>query len=141
VQTPTHAPALQAWSTHGAAACSVPAAVQVMGVTASAHARAPGTQEPVHVPAVYAWPTHAVSTCHAPVASHVSGVTASAHASTPGVHATHAPVRHTGSDVPHGAAGCHVPVASHVSTAFAVVAEHCVAPGKHAPTHAPFTQA
>jgi hypothetical protein len=112
-----------------------------MGVTASAQAMAPGTHDPVHVPAVHAWSTHAISTCHAPVPSHVSGVTASAHALTPGVHATHASVRHTGSDVPHGTAACHVPVASQVSTAFAVVAEHCVAPGRHAPTHDPFTQA
>jgi hypothetical protein len=38
----------------------------------------------------------------------------------------------------HGAAAPHAPVESHVCTP---LPEHCVAPGEHAPAHAPLTHA
>jgi hypothetical protein len=92
---------------------------------------------------VHTWFTQAAWGCHVPVASHSSGVVAFAHWSlSPGVQVTHAPARQTSVDPVHAAAvACQVPVASHVSTALAVVDEHRVAPGEHAPKHDPFVHA
>jgi hypothetical protein len=98
------------------------------------HCVAPGEQTPVHAPFTHAWALQVVAEPHWPDELHTSIALLPEHCVVPGEHATHAPLRHTGSLPEQPTALPYWPFDPQVSTP---PSEHIVAPGEQTPVHAP----